>query len=227
MIKLIKIIGRNLQEFTERHILGGLIHKTMWRFRHLYVKDWSLKSLNSVKDPHRLQISKTVASFKGVNTVLDIGCASGANTAQLRNFLPNARLTGIDINPSGIEHAKRHFASINDNNVDFLVKDLTKLTDFSGNSFDVVFTNAVLMFITPNDIDQVIKSFIRIAKRGIVLNEYHKQDLDGDFFDGGRWVYDYISLFKKHCPSAKIEIKKSVFSGGSWDKYGSLIKISL
>ncbi len=227
MIKITKIIGRQLQELLERHVLGSFIQKIIWKFRHLYVKDWSLKYLYTIDRSHRIQISKAVISFASVESVLDIGCGPGANIAQLRSFLPNAKLTGIDINCSGVEVAKKFFASINDDRVEFAVKDLTNLTCLSDNSFDVVLTDAVLMFITPNDIDKVIKSFGRIAKKGIVLNEYHKQDLDNGLFDGGRWVYDYDFLFRTHFPKAKREIAKSNFNGGSWDKYGSLIKISL
>jgi ubiquinone/menaquinone biosynthesis C-methylase UbiE len=227
MIKRIKINIRKLQEFLERHFLGSFIHKVAWKFRHLYKKSWNKDYLNSVDRTHRVKISQTIASFQDVNKVLDVGCAVGANLLKLREYLPKAKLTGVDINASAIKFAKIHFASVKDNNVAFKVKDLTKFKDFNDNEFDVIFTDAVLMFIAPSDIDNVIKDFIRIAKKGIVLNEYHQEGLEDGYFDGGRWVYDYIGLFAKHCPNAKVEIEKSVFSGGSWDTYGSLIKINL
>ncbi|SFV87485.1 hypothetical protein MNB_SUP05-SYMBIONT-5-102 [hydrothermal vent metagenome] len=182
---------------------------------------------NNDRGRAHMQVTQSVSSFQGVASILDVGCGVGGNLIKLREFLPKAKLTGVDINATAIASTKEYFATNNDKNVVLKSMDLTKLKDFNDDEFDVVFTDAVLMFIAPSDIDNVIQDFIRIARQGIVLHEYHQNSLKTDYFDGGRWVYDYVQLFEKHHPNAKVEIRKSVVNAGSWSTYGNLIKINL
>ena len=61
----------------------------------------------------------------------------------------------------------------------------------------------------------------------IIFNEFHKDGATEGLFDSGRWVYDYISVFKKLSPEAEVTMQKTAFSGGGWDDYGKLITVSL
>ena len=180
MIKAIKVKIRQLQELLERKALGSFINKITWRYWHLTHKGYLHP--NNDRGRAHMQVTQSVSSFQGVASILDVGCGVGGNLIKLREFLPKAKLTGVDINATAI---------------------------------------------ASSDIGNVIQDFIRIARQGIVLHEYHQNSLKTDYFDGGRWVYDYVQLFEKHHPNAKVEIRKSVVNAGSWSTYGNLIKINL
>lgn len=225
--KALKRLVRFIQEFLERHLLGNRLQEWTWRLRHLYRKNWAENYLASTNHPHRDQIVQSVLAFKDVNSVLEIGCASGANLIRLRTALPEAQFIGVDINQQGIRTASEYFDSKGYKNVNFFVGRADKLSDIKDRSIDVVLADAVLMFITPDRIEKVLSEMIRIAKKGVVLNEYHKdRELNG-YFNGGRWIYDLSALLKKQLPDAVIHISKSTFIGGAWDDYGSLIEVRL
>jgi len=79
MIKLIKLQLRKIQELLERNIFGGFLQRLIWGFKHLYQRDWTNTSLESKDLFHRDQLTSVIASFKKVESVLEIGCAAGPN----------------------------------------------------------------------------------------------------------------------------------------------------
>ena len=54
-----------------------------------------------------------------------------------------------------------------------LIKGKADAVPLHDKSVDVVLIDALLMFITPNLIDNVITETVRLAKKGIVINDYH------------------------------------------------------
>jgi len=227
ILKLLKKLVRLAQEPLERYILHGFIQKYIWRWKHLYKPKWAKISLESKDLSHRDQLVSYVTSFDNVQSLLEIGCAAGPNLRRVRQILPNAQLCGIDINKHVIQTAHKYFSSVNDDRVDFFVKRADQLSDFGDKAFDVVFSQAVLVCITPDSINQVIADMIRLSIKGFVLNEYHLEGAEKGFFDSGRWVYDYSAIIKRQLPTAKINIQRSDFKGGSWDIYGCLIIVKL
>jgi ubiquinone/menaquinone biosynthesis C-methylase UbiE len=136
-------------------------------------------------------------------------------------------LYGIDINREAIATAKRYFFDQSDERVYLNVGRADLLARFSDASIDVVFTDAVLMFIAPDRIHTVLSGLARVARKGIVLNEYHSPGETEGRFDGGRWVYDFAALLQQQIPHAHISTRKSTFTGGDWDAYGTLIEVRL
>ena len=223
MIGNLKIIVRRIQEFLERNIVGGFIQDFIWYFKHIYQKEWTKTSLESKDLPHREHITSIIASFDSVQSVLEIGCAAGPNLRLLREKLPSAYLSGIDINKQAIKVANNYFASINDDKVNFFARKADQLDEFQNKSFDVVFSQAVLVCIPPTRIYKVISEMIRLSSNVIIFNEYHSDGADEGFFDNGRWVYDYYKIIKKYHPKAHVSMQESGFKGGSWDRYGKVI----
>jgi SAM-dependent methyltransferase len=222
-----KALGRNLQEWLERGIIGTRLQEWIWRTRHLYRHGWAHGYLETIGHPHRNQIVEAVSSFSPVDSVLEVGCASGANLVNLRERLPGTQLIGIDINRHAIAIAQRHFAARGDKNIRMLAGRADRLTDIPNASVDVVLIDAVLMFIAPDRIRDVVAELGRVARQGLVLNEYHCAGEKAGLFDGGRWVYDLVGLLAQQLPNARIQTKKSAFVGGAWDVYGTLIEVRL
>jgi hypothetical protein len=67
----------------------------------------------------------------------------------------------------------------------------------------------------------------RVARKGLILNEYHTTSPPHGNYDGGRWVYDYGLLMARLFPGADYEFSKSLFTGGLWDRYGTLMEVRL
>ena len=227
LIKRLKIFIRQLQEFLDRNIFGSFIQKFIWRWKHIYVKDWTKTSLGSIDLAHRDQLTSVIASCNNVQSVLEIGCASAPNLRLLREKLPSVQLSGIDINKKAIRTAHDYFRSVNDDKVNLIAKAADQLDDFQDKSFDVVFSQAVMIYISPPNISKVIEEMLRLSSNLVVFNEYHLDGADEGFFDNGRWVYDYYTIIRRNYPEATISMQKTDFKGGSWDLYGKLITVKL
>lgn len=220
-MKRVRNLARRCQEWLERGPLGTRLQEWAWRYRHLYRRGWARGYLETLEHPHRAQLVEAIAALQP-ESILEIGCASGANLARLRERLPQARLFGLDINPEAIRVGRQHFA--HDSRVQFTLGHADRLAALERQ--DVVLCDAVLMFIAPDRIHRVIREMARIARKGIVLNEYHAAGVVDGHFDGGRWVYDLIALLRETVsPHARIETRKSAFTGGLWDQYGTLITV--
>lgn len=226
-LRRIKALGRRWQERLERGVVGSRLQEWIWRSRHLYCYGWARGYLGTTSHPHRSQILEVVSSFPALGSVLEVGCASGANLVNLRERLPATQLIGIDINRHAIATAQRHFAASNDKNIRLLVGRADRMPDMPNASVDVVLIDAVLMFIAPDRIHDVMAELTRVARHGLVLNEYHYPGERIGRFDGGRWVYDLVAMLAQHLPNASIETRKSAFVGGAWDVYGTLIVVRL
>lgn len=226
-LRTAKRLGRRLQEWLERGTIGTRLQEWVWRNRHLYRKNWAQSYLDTIDHPHRSQIVDAVSSFSPVQSVLEVGCASGANLIRLRERLPGVPLMGVDINRKAIAVARSHFAGRGDSLVRLLVGQADRLSGVADASMDVVLTDAVLMFIAPDRIRDVLAELGRVCRKGLVLNEYHCAGEVGGRFDGGRWVYDFVALIGQQFPHARIQMEKSAFVGGAWDVYGRLIEVRL
>lgn len=226
-LRRVKALVRHLQELLERGIIGTRLQELIWRSRHLYRRDWAQDYLGTISHPHRIQIVEAVSSFYHVDSVLEVGCASGANLANLRERLPGTQLIGIDINRHAIATAQRYFAARGDKNIRLLAGRADRLIDIPDASVDVVLIDAVLMFIAPERIHDVVAELGRVARYGVILNEYHCSGEKIGRFDGGRWVYDLVALISQQLPNARIQTRKSAFVGGAWDVYGTLIEVRL
>ena len=227
LFKTFKILIRKIQEPLERNILGGFIQELIWKWKHFYDKDWTTTSLESIDLEHRKNLLSVLSSLNNINSIMEIGCASAPNLRLIRDKLPNAKLVGIDINKKAIKTAKNYFLSINDDNTEFFIKPADKLDSFPDESFDVLFSQAVLVFVPPSNIRKVIHGMLRISKKYIVLNEYHLDGEPNGLFDGGRWIYDYSAIIKESFPKAEITMQASGFKGGIWDNFGNLIIVKI
>lgn len=222
-MKSLKILGRRIQECLERGPMGTRLQEWAWRSRHLYRRGWARGYLETIDHPHRAQIVEAVVAFQP-DSVLEIGCASGANLACLRQRLPNVQLHGLDINSDAIRIGRAYFAG--DRTVAMSVGHADRLAAYADHSQDVVLSDAVLMFVAPDRIHQVLAEMIRVARKGLVLNEYHAAGEDRGHFDGGRWVYDLSGILRQLVPGgAHIDTRVSAFTGGLWDRYGTLITV--
>lgn len=84
-------------------------------------------------------------SFRGDETVLDLGCGDGKVSAEIARLLPRGRLLGIDSAPSMIALARKRFPLTGHPNLSFELMDASALS--FAEQFDLVFSNAALHWI--------------------------------------------------------------------------------
>lgn len=95
-------------------------------------------------------------SFKGNETVLDLGCGDGILTEQLSFLVPYGNALGIDASINMIETAKM----LCKNNLDFIHMNINEI-NFE-NEFDFIFSNAALHWV--KDHKQLLKNIYRALK---------------------------------------------------------------
>ena len=171
-------------------------------------------------------------------TVLEIGCNCGVNLYLLSQKLPDTHLTGTDINLPSLQQAIHYFDINGLNNratwYPFAADELFRLPD---KSMDVVFTDAVLIYIAPDKIDKIITEMLRIAKKSIILVEWNTPQIFGRDKEGlgkyhkGLWMRDYHSLFQKHGIKPiminSTKITKEMWPEDNWSDVGYIIEVEL
>ena len=214
----------SVRRVLEERVFGTKLQEAIWRFRHLFRgKGWIEDYLASIDHPHRTQIAAAVAAFEP-ESALEVGCNAGPNLAVLLKARPGIRLIGIDINSAAIEIGKKHFA--HHPNVELRVGTAADVAFVGSGAVDVVFSDALFMFIAQDKAQDVAREMVRVARRGIVLNEFHRSG-SGSSYEAGRWVHDLEALFKIAAPDARITRTRSDFTGGQWDSFGTLLVVSL
>lgn len=224
----VKNLWYGFRRILETYVFGTRIQEWIWRARHLYKgRDWAKDYLRSTDHPHRKQIIEAVWSFYPFETVLEVGCSSGPNLILLAQKFPDVHFIGIDINVSAIKTGKQYLRECNISNVSLFTGRADRLGRFKDKSVDIVFTDAVLMFVGKDKITGVLKEMGRIARKGLIFNEYNSPNLNFHKYDDGRWVYNFERVLRECFPSATLRFEKSTFTGGCWDEYGTLIKTIL
>lgn len=92
--------------------------------------------------------------------ILDAGCGTGSLTSELLRRTTQARVMGVDISSSYIEHARKN---ISDQRAEFEAADLTKLA-FPDAHFGQVFSQLVLDFVP--DTKRALDELFRVLKPG-------------------------------------------------------------
>lgn len=113
--------------------------------------------------------------FNGENptSILEMGCSSGGLLKDITTDFPDIKVAGIDINNTELENAKKRFPKQKEN---FYSQDLLEMWPFEDNSFDIVFSVGVLMYIFRPSL--VLKEALRVAKNKVILAEYQRDELD-------------------------------------------------
>lgn len=143
-------------------------------------------------------------------SVFELGCAGGPFLQQVQEKFGDIKVGGIDITKSDLFSAKQKFPKYEDN---FLLHNLVETPwPIKGDSYDIVFTVGVLMYIF--EPEKVISEALRIGKK-LIIAEFHNRDLDeyggltkithGETVQGTGITRNYIKLLEKM--GLKYEIK--------------------
>lgn len=224
MKRLLRKIKRILDK-----IFGTIIDEIYWRFRHLLGnKNWpqTYVSKESLNHPHRQFLIKKISACQFEN-ILEIGCASGPNLYLLSKKFPDVKIYGTDISKEAIKFGEKWLNEQNIKNVFLSVAKADNLKKFSDKSIDIIFTDATLIYLSPRKIKKSLKEIIRVAKKALILNEWHTETDKSLYKD--HWAHNYKLIFKELLPEEKIKISKipKELWAGEWSEYGYIIEAEL
>ncbi len=185
-----------------------------WKYRRA---DWEKGYWATQDHPHRDQLMKVLKKIY-FNSVLEIGCNCAPNLNRISQVKSYCKLWGIDINKQSIETGRRLLpkAYLLDGDAQAVLKTLH-------DPFDIVLTDAFLIYIDDNKIESLKKEMLRLAKVAIVLVEWQDDNVTAEGNKStGHWVRDYRKLFKGY----KVEMQKiEHWKDDKWTRFGNIITI--
>lgn len=117
-----------------------------------------------------LLVEKTT-SFEP-ESILDVGCGTGSDMALHKILSPSVEMSGIDRDAHELEKAQKTLSQLPQASMKLYQSDYAILKDpwmFPDGSFDVVYSNAALMYA--HDPKKVLDQMYRISKKAVVLME--------------------------------------------------------
>ncbi len=131
-----------------------------------------------------------------VKSILEVGCGYGKQLRSIEKLDKKVELFGVDFSSAQIIKGKEYLKKEGIKN---LVCADAKCLPFLNNSFDLVFTSAVIMHNPPETAEKIRNEILRVSKRFIVHNEDKN-------ISPTRWSYDYGDIYEqiglkilKHC----------------------------
>lgn len=210
-----------------RSLLGSKIEER--RFRRRDRADVR-RGFSNVSLPHREWLVDRLLSDGPVD-VLEVGCGWGPNLEVLAGRAPGLRLTGVDISPASVVEGRARFAERGLSHITLHEGHADDLGTFAAGSADVVFTDALLIYIGPDKIERCVREMMRLSRRRVVLLEMHQTGAGaGGRYTRDGWVRDYEALFRLLAGDEAVRLvplPPGLFTGGRWPQFGMLIEVDV
>jgi SAM-dependent methyltransferase len=205
-----------------------------WRNRTIG-KDWHYSQNNwlegywkSANHPHRKLLIDTILRHEPLS-VLEIGCNVGVNLYLLNKSNPKILCAGFDINRMAVDYGiykMRREMGMNEVWMWCMAADeMSKLKTLK--NFDVIFSDAALIYIGDDKIDKVMSQVGLRAKKAVVFCERHINYGEGvGVYKDGLWNRDYFKLINEHCDqfTHKKDIKITNEIWPEWSETGHIIE---
>ena len=222
----LKKILRKIKRFFDV-LIGDKSDEIYWKYKSYLGMNWRSGYLDVDTDvhPHRKILIKKLTNQSIYESILEIGCANGINLRMINEKNPNTTLEGIDINKKALSEGVCSLENKSIVNINLKYKSAKNLKSYKLNQFDCVFCDAVLMYIDPSNIENVLQEMIRISKKSVFLCEQHT---NSDSFYNDKWIHNYNQILKKipEIESIKYDAIPSNTWQGDWSKYGQIIEIN-
>ena len=212
--------------------MGTKFQELIWKTRHIFRDDrWSQECCETISHPRRQILIERISSYVPFDSILEIGCSSGANLYLLAREYPYVALYGIDINAKAIKEGNVYLRQQGITNVKLIVSRADELKRFNDKTIDIVFTDSTLMYIGVDKIKKVIEEMKRVSCKGLLLSEWHSEDNSrAHFWYDGHWVYNYKGLLAKYFHSDIITVSRhpeDLWDDEAWRRFGSIIEVRL
>lgn len=205
------------------------------RFRHRDPADVRL-GFSNITLPHREWLADRIIQGLNANKgeslhIVEIGCGWGPNLAVLARREQALQLTGVDISPASILEGRKRLQELGLNGITLLEMKGDDLNIFATDSANVVFTDAMLLYIGPDKIQQTIQEMIRVARDRLLFLEMHSKGASpGGYYMKDGWIRDYEALLSLFVGKDAVHLEKispRLRDAGRWPKYGTLVEVDL
>ncbi len=225
-----KRLLRVIKNFLSRN-LGSRVDEFYWSKRHLLEPNWVKEQIspNSLNHPHRQFLIEKISGYLPFRTLLEVGSASGPNLYFLAKKFPTAEFYGVDISNQAIETGREWFKKEGLNNIKLIQSAADNLGVFKNKSVDIVITDATLIYVGPEKIMKILVEMLKIARKTLILNEWHSDEIKKSVLQNDHWIHNYKYLLGKLPGVDKIEITKLPEGtwSGDWAKYGYIIEADI
>lgn len=138
------------------------------------------KGFSNADHPHRHWLMEQFDALYPFSSVLEIGCGYGPNVLLLATRFPDIEVQGFDINPISVREGNAWLAERGIKRARLIRGNADELSQFADGAIDVIFTDAVLLYIGLDKIKQVIAGMKRISRKALLLTELHCSNLRRD-----------------------------------------------
>ena len=108
---------------------------------------------------------KVLGQTHGVTSILELGCNIGNNLHALRDLLPDAELTGVEINESAAAEVQKWGGA---------TVEVGSILDYTAErTWDLTFTKGVLIHINPDRVRDVYSTLVECSSRYVMVCEYY------------------------------------------------------
>jgi len=165
----------------------------------------NLPTLEAISDAEIAfrRIFETGGLLSEITSVLEVGANVGINLMGLRRVLgPAAHLSAVEPNPVACE-ALRSNAQLRLAQV--LECDAYRIP-LADDSFDLAFTNGVLIHVPPDRLPFAMREIARVSRRFILCSEYFSDtpvEIPYRGETGLLWKRDFGRAYLEHCPEVK------------------------
>ena len=174
-------------------------------------KDYTLRNTLELKQLDDLYLKKYGITRERMNMdflgdldkesrILEVGTNSGNQLALLQKMGFN-NLYGIEVNNYAIELARARLSRAN------IISGSATDIPFKDNFFDLVYTSGVLIHISQDDLNSVIKEIYRCSRRYIWGFEYFSEETKELAYRENSnlmWKADFSNIFRKTYSSLKL-----------------------
>jgi protein-L-isoaspartate O-methyltransferase len=211
-----------LRHLLERHLLGSRLQEKSWSKRPLG-PDYT----TTTKHPHRQLLINAINQENPFKKLLEIGSGSGPNLQLLAKKFPRAHFIGVDINKEAIKKGQSWANKEGLINIELQVGQAGQLSQFSNKYFDIVVTDATLLYIGPDKIKKVLNEALRLAKKRVFLIELYQETKKLSRYKNGHWIHNFPQIIKTIDPNAEVSTTKIPpdLWGEPWETFGHLISI--
>lgn len=227
--KVAQALFYSVARWLETRVLGTRMQEWRWRMR-TFGGDMSSSDARHTSHPHRAMLLAALDACMPLDSILEIGCGRGDNLYLLGMQYPSVVLHGIDINARAVRAARQWLKQSGIKKSILTEGRVDDLSRFSDKSIDIVFSDAVLLYVGPDKIKKALNEMTRIAKKAVILNEWHSdilQESNPSRYLDAHWIHNYRVLLAQ-IPSVKeIRIRpipEEVWGGSGWKEYGSLVQ---
>lgn len=216
------------RRILETYIFGTKMQEWLWRSKFRFGSTGWRKSFDgALSHPHRMMLIERISVYAPFESILEIGCNRGQNLLLLSKKFPDIKLCGLDINTVAISEGKKQMEQRCIKNVELSSGKADDLSRYADKSIDIVFTDALCIYICPDEIVKFISEAVRIARKVVIFSEWHGEDIGAvHLYLGGKWIYDYKNMLGRFPYKTII----SKFHGGEWNdegwnRYGAIIEV--